>query len=89
VDGGTAVRLEGGPPAGPTAAGIDDFFDACVVVGLLDNHVGVESEEQGRTIGICRGRALSWAELWPEFKHYDSSSERIASTAPRAATTAS
>lgn len=50
---------------------MDDFFDDCVAVGVLDNHIGVENEEQGRTVGICRGPVLAWDELWPEFQHYD------------------
>ncbi|NUQ88238.1 MAG: glycosyltransferase family 39 protein [Glycomyces artemisiae] len=49
---------------------VDDYFEECTAVAVLDNHVGVENEEQGRTVGVCRGPALNWSELWPEFRHY-------------------
>ncbi|MCC3764426.1 glycosyltransferase family 39 protein [Glycomyces sp. TRM65418] len=50
---------------------MEEYFDECLAVAVLDNNVGVENEEQGRTVGVCRGRTLPWAELWPEFRHYD------------------
>ncbi|RRS00819.1 glycosyltransferase family 39 protein [Glycomyces terrestris] len=46
------------------------FFEECTAVGELDNHVGVDNEEQGATIGVCRGPDRPWSELWPEFQHY-------------------
>ena len=45
-------------------------FDSCVLAATLDNGVGVENEEQGRAVGVCRGPALDWTAMWPEFRHY-------------------
>ncbi|MFB9661386.1 ArnT family glycosyltransferase [Glycomyces mayteni] len=49
---------------------VGEFFDECTAVAVLDNHVGVDNEEQGETVGVCRGPVMAWSELWPEFQHY-------------------
>ncbi len=46
------------------------YFDSCVKVGELDNAVGVDNEEQGAPITICRGRKAPWATFWPALQHY-------------------
>jgi len=46
------------------------YFDSCVLAAVLDNGVDVENEEQGRAVGVCRGPALDWDELWQEFQHF-------------------
>jgi 4-amino-4-deoxy-L-arabinose transferase-like glycosyltransferase len=46
-------------------------FATCDVEGVLDNGVGVDNEEQGTPVRICRGRRLPWREVWPAFQHYD------------------
>jgi 4-amino-4-deoxy-L-arabinose transferase-like glycosyltransferase len=50
---------------------VGEFFDSCKDVGTLDNGVGVDNEEQGRPITVCRGLKRPWHEIWPEFQHYD------------------
>lgn len=45
-------------------------FDGCESVAVLDNGLGIDNEEQGRTVGVCRGPTLPWSELWDEFQHY-------------------
>jgi hypothetical protein len=48
-----------------------EAFATCNVEGVLDNGVGVDNEEQGTPVRICRGRRAPWRELWPAFQHYD------------------
>jgi 4-amino-4-deoxy-L-arabinose transferase-like glycosyltransferase len=47
------------------------YFDSCTEVGTLDNGVGVDNEEQGEPITVCRGRNRPWREIWPSLQHYD------------------
>jgi len=47
------------------------LFDTCRVVDRLDNGVGVDNEEQGQPVAVCRGPVASWAELWPRLRHLD------------------
>ncbi|MGH1561325.1 glycosyltransferase family 39 protein [Mumia sp. DW29H23] len=47
------------------------LFDSCEVVGRLDNGVGVDNEEEGLPIGVCRGPSRPWPELWDELRHLD------------------
>lgn len=51
------------------APGLRSMFESCSVVGRLDNGFGVDNEEQGVRIRVCRGRHASWHELWPRFAH--------------------
>jgi hypothetical protein len=69
----------GYPPAGAgtvVAVGFDDarglrnLFAACTPGGRLDSGTGVDNEEQGRTIWLCREPVASWPALWPMFQHY-------------------
>lgn len=46
------------------------YFESCGSVAVLDNGLGIDNEEQGRTVGACRGPTLPWSELWVEFQHY-------------------
>jgi hypothetical protein len=52
-------------------AGRLGYFESCTDVGTLDNGVGVDNEEQGEPITVCRGRHRPWREIWPDFQHYD------------------
>ncbi|MCD0447026.1 glycosyltransferase family 39 protein [Glycomyces sp. A-F 0318] len=68
----------GPPPASATVVvtvglpleRVSAHFDECEAVAELDHGLSVENEEQGRPVGVCRGPALPWDELWPEFQHY-------------------
>ncbi len=66
------------PPASTTVAvivGIDDdqfvdsAFSSCQTLGHLDDDVGIDNEEQGEPIRVCRGPDASWPGLWPRFRH--------------------
>jgi hypothetical protein len=46
-------------------------FASCTQVGKLDNGVGVDNEEQGRLIVVCRDPVRPWPDLWRDFQHYD------------------
>ncbi len=71
----------GPPPPGASvvvAVGFDDpderlrpAFARCTAAGKLDSAVGVDSEEQGRTIWVCRDPTAPWARLWASFRHLD------------------
>ena len=45
------------------------LFDTCTVEARLDNGVGVDNEEQGEPVGICRDPKLAWTALWPRLRH--------------------
>jgi hypothetical protein len=45
-------------------------FASCQQVGSLDNKIGVDNEEQGIKITICRTPTSPWSSLWPSFQHY-------------------
>ncbi|OLB80306.1 MAG: hypothetical protein AUI14_07190 [Actinobacteria bacterium 13_2_20CM_2_71_6] len=69
----------GPPPDSATVVvfvGMEDIaqsglFGSCATVGTLDNGVGVDNEEQGRPIVVCRSPRRPWHEMWPGFQHYD------------------
>jgi hypothetical protein len=46
-------------------------FASCTAAGVLDNGVGVDNEEQGRIIAVCRDPTGGWAAAWPRFQHFD------------------
>jgi len=46
-------------------------FDRCEITGHLDNGVGVDNEEQGAPVRVCRGLRSPWSEMWREFQHFD------------------
>jgi hypothetical protein len=53
---------------GPTDAA--PYFVGCHTVGNIDNGVGLDNDEQGLPILLCR-LAGSWTELWPKLRHYN------------------
>ncbi len=46
-------------------------FTSCTVRARLRNAAGVDNEEEGQPVAICRGPRHGWATMWPEFQHYD------------------
>ena len=42
---------------------------SCAVVARLDDGVGVDNEEQGMPIAVCRGPIGGWAAVWPLLEH--------------------
>ena len=47
------------------------YFTSCSQVATLDNRLGVDNEEQGEAVAVCRGPRTDWAALWPAFRHID------------------
>lgn len=45
------------------------YFVDCEVTGTIDNGVGVDNEEQGRTIAVCARAAGPWPAIWPDLRH--------------------
>jgi len=46
------------------------FFTACRGLGRVDDGVGLENDEQGLPLLLCRPTG-SWSSLWPRLTHYD------------------
>jgi hypothetical protein len=67
------------PPTGAEVAvivggqlpGVRHLFASCTVAARLDNGVGVDNEEQGQPVAVCRGPVAAWPALWPQFQHLD------------------
>jgi len=53
---------------GPADAG--PYFVDCHTVGHIDDGVGLDNDEQGLPLLLCRP-ARSWTALWPKLRHYD------------------
>jgi hypothetical protein len=47
------------------------LFADCVRVDRLDNAVGVDNEEQGEAVGVCRDPRRDWRVIWARLKHED------------------
>jgi 4-amino-4-deoxy-L-arabinose transferase-like glycosyltransferase len=56
---------------GEQVAGARAHFASCTVVARLHNRYGVDTEEEGVPVAICRQPDRSWTALWPLFQHYD------------------
>lgn len=50
---------------------VEDLFATCEVQAHLDNGLGVDNEEQGVPVAVCRGPEQPWSRLWEEFAHLD------------------
>ena len=64
----------GMPPARDTYALLIDYespalFGHCRRVATIDNGIGLENDEQGTPLLLCRPTA-SWSALWPRLRHY-------------------
>jgi Dolichyl-phosphate-mannose-protein mannosyltransferase len=79
VSGQNALYELGGPPEGTRVVlvvgyqldAVRDVFGSCDVVGRLDNRVGVDNEEQGAPVAICRDPRKPWSAVWRRFRHLD------------------
>ena len=68
-----------GPPEGTRTVvfvgwqleAVSDLFATCTVSARLDNGVGVDNEEQGAPVAICRDPVMPWSRLWPRLAHLD------------------
>ena len=68
----------GPPPAGRTvvvhvgdwtAADWSPFFASCRTVARIDNGLGIDNQEQGQAISVCRGLRMPWTAIWPRLRH--------------------
>ncbi len=50
---------------------VQGLFAGCSVLARLDNGVGVDNEEQGAPVALCRDPVLPWSQLWPRLAHLD------------------
>jgi 4-amino-4-deoxy-L-arabinose transferase-like glycosyltransferase len=53
-----------------TAAEAAPYFAQCHTLATIDDGVGLNNEEQGLPVMVCR-TAGSWKTLWPHLRHYD------------------
>jgi Dolichyl-phosphate-mannose-protein mannosyltransferase len=53
-----------------TPAGAAPYFDRCHALATVDNGVGLDNQEQGLPVMICRTTG-PWTTLWPRLRHYD------------------
>jgi hypothetical protein len=47
------------------------FFSGCREAAVVDNGVGLDNEEQGGLVFVCRAPARPWSALWPQLRHLD------------------
>ncbi|MCW2904724.1 MAG: hypothetical protein JWO67_6989 [Streptosporangiaceae bacterium] len=64
----------GGPTifVGPESAEGEAYlrgFWTDVTAGHIDNGVGLDNQEQGKPVWVCRGQRAPWPVLWPKLKH--------------------
>ncbi|MGB3440317.1 MAG: glycosyltransferase family 39 protein [Actinophytocola sp.] len=52
------------------SARVQRLFHTCERRATVDDGVGSWNEEQGKPILLCHGPVRTWAELWPELRHY-------------------
>ncbi|MFI6597552.1 glycosyltransferase family 39 protein [Nonomuraea sp. NPDC050536] len=45
-------------------------FDTCEQKAQVDNHVGVDNEEQDMGVFVCRGHKQPWSAAWPQWRHF-------------------
>lgn len=71
--------LWGPPPPDDRAAVAVDIDTALLrrifanvhLVAVFENGLGVRDDEEGAPIYVVSGLRMSWAQAWPEFRHYD------------------
>ena len=71
--GHNGFALWGPPPDTDTFAlviGDGYLFDDCRTLARIDNGIGLDNDEQGTPVSLCRPSA-SWSTLWPRLRHYD------------------
>ena len=52
------------------AAEAAPYFERCTTLAVVNDGVGLDNEEQGLPVLLCRV-AGSWPALWPRLRHYD------------------
>jgi 4-amino-4-deoxy-L-arabinose transferase-like glycosyltransferase len=67
----------GPPPAAATTAIVVGYPSAALArwcgsvepLARIDNGIGLDNDEQGAPVVVCRGPTASWAQLWPQIRH--------------------
>jgi hypothetical protein len=68
-----------GPPPGSATVvvawtqnlpGLSRFFAVCDRMAVMDNGFGVDNEEQGSVVAVCRDPQGGWPVVWPQLQHY-------------------
>lgn len=54
-----------------SASFLDRHFASCGRAATIDNAAGMDNEARGEPVWVCRGLEGTWAERWPDFRHYD------------------
>ncbi|MGI8336100.1 glycosyltransferase family 39 protein [Actinomadura scrupuli] len=57
-----------GPEGAEGAASLRRYWTDVTAAGRIDNGVGLDNEEQGKPVWVCRGQRDRWPVLWPEFR---------------------
>jgi dolichyl-phosphate-mannose-protein mannosyltransferase len=73
------LYFQGPPPASASTAifvggqlrDVAPLFRSCRVLTHLDNGVGVDNEEQGQPVAVCRYPVGGWRQAWPRVRHED------------------
>ena len=55
---------------GYSEGSLTEYFSDVQVMEIISNPYGIDNEEQGQLIILCRRPKLSMSELWSELKHY-------------------
>jgi 4-amino-4-deoxy-L-arabinose transferase-like glycosyltransferase len=46
------------------------WFGSVELAARIDNGVGLDNDEEGVPVWVCRKRLAPWAQLWPELRRY-------------------
>ncbi len=46
------------------------LFGPCTDAGVVNNGVGLDNQEQGAGVFICRSLPMAWPALWPELRNF-------------------
>ncbi len=55
---------------GYTREQLEKWFGSVELATRVDNGVGLDNDEQGTEIWVCRDRLLPWSKLWPELRAF-------------------
>ncbi|QKG21537.1 glycosyltransferase family 39 protein [Actinomadura verrucosospora] len=64
--GGPAIVV--GPDTVADGSRLHRYWTDVRPVGRIDDGVGLDNQEQGKPVWVCRGQRAPWTRLWPEFK---------------------
>ncbi len=53
---------------GHERATLEEWLGSCDEAARIDNGVGLDNDEQGTPVWVCRDRVTPWAQLWPQMR---------------------